>query len=725
MIGGSTTDNRRAPGNTGRALKQGSMRTRHLPFTMTTISLCACTLTGCVSSASQTWPRNVTDGDRAYLRELAGDTWHYIDTFISPTTGLPYDSNQAKDITNTTNVGLYLTAVCMAYKMGLITEEHALARVTKIMDSLDAIENWHRLYNNWMDPEGINRAAKPGPNNISDYNKLPAGIIVVRQTFPQLAARCTAFLDEIPWEVFHEKESDAMYYEFDIVEKTVNNPVYYFRGEDKILGHFLAIASGKVPPVTWDKQDLTEEERHGFSYYLHGWQGGGLFMQFICDLYLDTRGTTLGKSSANFAFAQMAHAVVEGIPVWGWSACVAPNGGYLGMGGLVDEVVTPHASALAINVFPSEVVANLRRLETYGLREPFVVDGKAERFGFRDSVNWKNGQMADKFLVLDQSMLFLSLVNYLEDGVLWKTFDADPMVRHGKELITEYREAPAKRAEADAYVAGLTFEEPGIFIVQRGHPTLSLTPGQPIEREIWARSLSTKLVVEGVAAWTVKDGAGAEVAKGEVAFDLDPRESRKIGTISVPTDNAAYGSSWTLTGRPSFGGKSPGISSESIFFPSWLLIEDAWKIRQGDDPSWSGVDLDESGWFLARVAVRWEEDTMPDYDGTAWYRRSLDVTPDLLKRWGDKPLALAMGAIDDADETFLNGTKIGASGAFPPEKETAYNQPRLYPIDRALLKDRNVIAVRVSDWGGNGGIWRGPVAIGPEDELQRLLRDLE
>ena len=62
----------------------------------------------------------------------------------------------------------------------------------QILDSLDTYENWHRLYGNWIDPDGNDRTAKPGESNISDYNKLPADLIVVRQTFPQLAARCTA-----------------------------------------------------------------------------------------------------------------------------------------------------------------------------------------------------------------------------------------------------------------------------------------------------------------------------------------------------------------------------------------------------------------------------------------------------------------------------------------------------------------------------------------------------
>ncbi|HEY8241665.1 MAG TPA: hypothetical protein VIH35_09470, partial [Kiritimatiellia bacterium] len=88
------------------------------------------------------------------------------------------------------------------------------------------------------------------------------------------------------------------------------------RGEDKILGHFLAIASGKVPADSWDKHDMSEEEKYGYSYFLHGWQGGGLFMQYICGLFADDRGTKLGHSAANFAWAQMVHAIKIGAPVW-------------------------------------------------------------------------------------------------------------------------------------------------------------------------------------------------------------------------------------------------------------------------------------------------------------------------------------------------------------------------------------------------------------------------
>ena len=408
------------------------------------LPLLALTAASCVPRTPDPGPDPAAD--LAYLRQLQRDTWAYIDHFIAPETGYPHDNNRRTGDTNTTNIGLYLASLSMAFQLGYVDEAHALARIEAILDSLDRTGHWNRLYNNWLDPEGRDLSARPGPNNISDYNKLPAGLIVVRQTFPELADRCTAFLDEIPWRVFHDPATGKMYYEFDIVARTVAHPVHFFRGEDKILGHFLAIASGQVPPRTWDLHDRSEEERHGLRYYLHGWQGGGLFMQFICGMFLDDRGTELGRSAENFARAQIRHAREIGAPVWGWSACAGPDGVYHGWNDIRDEIVTPHASALAIHLFPEAVIANLRRLEQFGLRAPYEDGGELHAFGFRDAVNWRtgaiNGDDTSQFLVLDQAMLFLSLVNYTEDGLLWSTFNRDPLVRNGKTLIAEFRPPP-------------------------------------------------------------------------------------------------------------------------------------------------------------------------------------------------------------------------------------------------------------------------------------------
>ncbi|MFA5500391.1 MAG: hypothetical protein WC404_04865, partial [Candidatus Omnitrophota bacterium] len=135
----------------------------------------------------------------------------------------------------------------------------------------------------------------------------------------------------------------------------------------------------------------------------------------------------------------------------------------------------------------------------------------------------------------------------------------------------------------------------------------------------------------------------------------------------------------------------------------------------------AAVEFDDSQWGLAPVPLRWEESLLPDFDGTAWYRLHFDLPKEFLERWGEAPLAVGLGAIDDADETYLNGQKIGQGGEFPPVKKTAYDLPRVYSFDKGLLREHNILAVRVSDWGGNGGIWRGPVLIGPVTEVNELI----
>ena len=546
-----------------------------------------------VAARAAAWPDNVSRKDRLYLQQLMQDTWNYIDYFVSPETGLPYDSNEAKDITNTTNIGLYLTSLCMAFKMGYITEEHALDRITRILDTLDTYENWDRLYTNWIDPQGKNRSAKPGESNISDYNKLPASLIVVRQTFPDLAPRCTAFLDAIPWEKFYEESTGKIRYAFDVQNRQALNPVYLYRGEDKVLAHFLMIASGKVPASSWDRHDLADEEKYGFKYYKHGWQGGGLFMQFICDLFLDNRGTPLGKSGIHFTWAQMLHAARIGAPVWGWSACVAPNGKYLGMGGLVDEIVTPHASVLTISLFPSEVVANLKRLEEFGLREPFVVDGRKEKFGFRDAVNWKNGAIADKYLILDQCMLFLSLVNFCERGLLWHTFDADPMVQHGKQVIGDYRAATRQRPAEHAYIRGLSDDYLNVFWTG-DNPTLTCRPGDILDRTLRAKSLSTNVLADFNVNWSIVRADGSVLAEGSEPVVLEPRETRLVSRIIPPLDKAEYGETWTFHSELALNGQVVRATDEEITFPRYRLLSGKWKLQSGDDPAWADPAFDDS-----------------------------------------------------------------------------------------------------------------------------------
>ena len=52
-------------------------------------------------------------------------------------------------------------------------------------------------------------------------------------------------------------------------------------------------------------------------------------------------------------------------------------------------------------------------------------------YGFRDSINLLSNLMDDRYLALDQSMLFISIYNYLENSEIRKRFAKDPLVANG------------------------------------------------------------------------------------------------------------------------------------------------------------------------------------------------------------------------------------------------------------------------------------------------------
>ena len=140
-----------------------------------------------------------------------------------------------------------------------------------------------------------------------------------------------------------------------------------------------------------------------------------------------------------------------------------------------------------------------------------------------------------------------------------------------------------------------------------------------------------------------------------------------------------------------------------------LNLRGQWKFAIGDNSNWSKTDFDDSGWDRVRVPGTWEDNGFYGYDGFAWYRFSFDgsfLDP-------DKTYWLFPGYIDDADETFVNGEKIGKSGSFPPGFRTAYRAKRKYIIPKSLInfKGKNTIAIRVYDGQIGGGIASGPVGI--------------
>lgn len=173
-------------------------------------------------------------------------------------------------------------------------------------------------------------------------------------------------------------------------------------------------------------------------------------------------------------------------------------------------------------------------------------------------------------------------------------------------------------------------------------------------------------------------------AKTEVAFEYDAGEA---GVFEVAIGD---------------------VEPELLTVPA-LSLEGEWRFRGGDDSSWADPNYDDSDWEVVEVPANWEDHS--DYtedDVFGWYRKTIDVP----EAWEGHDLEIPVGKIDDVDETFFNGEKIGQTGTFPENGyETAWNVTRRYtaPSETVDFGGANVIAVRAYDGVGGGGLHDGPL----------------
>jgi Putative glucoamylase/Protein of unknown function (DUF3131) len=128
-------------------------------------------------------------------------------------------------------------------------------------------------------------------------------------------------------------------------------------------------------------------------------------------------------------------------PVWGMSpsSTADDSGNYSGYGveglqfpggqqlsqsvtaGTTEDVVTPHASFLALGVLPQQAFANIAALRRL-YPGVYSADG-----GFYDAVNPVTGAVGHRRLVLDQSMIMAAIDNAVDHDALQRDFARDPV----------------------------------------------------------------------------------------------------------------------------------------------------------------------------------------------------------------------------------------------------------------------------------------------------------
>ncbi len=115
---------------------------------------------------------------------------------------------------------------------------------------------------------------------------------------------------------------------------------------------------------------------------------------------------------------------VEGLafPYFGTGASAShPNSGLSQCHGCATEnVITPHASFLALDVAPRQAYANISTLRA-------LYPGLYGPDGFFDAVDPATGAIGHRYLVLDQSMIMAALDNALNNRAIQRDFARDPI----------------------------------------------------------------------------------------------------------------------------------------------------------------------------------------------------------------------------------------------------------------------------------------------------------
>ena len=109
---------------------------------------------------------------------------------------------------------------------------------------------------------------------------------------------------------------------------------------------------------------------------------------------------------------------------------------------------------------------------------------------------------------------------------------------------------------------------------------------------------------------------------------------------------------------------------------------------------WKDISLNDKGWLTMQLPGLWEQQSLPEFDGIVWFRKTITLSAADAGKTAD----IFLGMIDDNEETYINGVKIGSTNG--------YNVKRVYHIPAGVLHEgKNLIAFRVEDTGGGGGLY--------------------
>ena len=141
-----------------------------------------------------------------------------------------------------------------------------------------------------------------------------------------------------------------------------------------------------------------------------------------------------------------------------------------------------------------------------------------------------------------------------------------------------------------------------------------------------------------------------------------------------------------------------------------ISLAKGWKLKIGDSAAWSSVQYNDNDWKAANVSQPWEMQGYPKTDGFGWFRVRV-VIPSSIKEKAflKDSLHFDLGYLDDGGEVYLNGKLVYKNYKAGSDIQHGFYGPGSFSLgvnDPVILWNKeNVIAVRLFDTGGDGGVY--------------------
>jgi hypothetical protein len=414
-----------------------------------------------------------TRNDKELLLKIAKDTWKYFENAADKKNNLVIDHVKTGDFplaaayTSPTNIAMDLMGTVAARELGILSSDQAAQRVQRVLTTLTKMKKWKGFFFNFYETYqlGVNREFVSSVDN----GWLAISLVVVRQAFSgEIAREATAILDSFNFEEFLDPDSNQLAIGYDLERRELTPYRYGMLVTEARAMSLYAIGKGdlaqthwwslqRTGPESWDWQTQKPQgkmvERDGVRYFqgyykeggkkfVPSW-GGSAFEFFMPTMVIDEKKLApkgLGLNDKIVAELQRDYALREKkYPVWGISPASTADGRRwqygeygikkMGVKGYSDRgVITPHASFLALESLPADVLINIHKLLT------FPIYGE---YGFYDSVTFPSERVNTQYLALDQGMILIPIANYLKKGVIQEYFHKDPVGKNAKKLLSQ------------------------------------------------------------------------------------------------------------------------------------------------------------------------------------------------------------------------------------------------------------------------------------------------